>query len=125
MNLNLSTAHLSEQVLNQHLMQWTAPIQRYCNFSFWLEADVVRVTPESPLFPRKRTSARQERFGLKKRTLNVCLTPNSVPKGKTRPVAYVVSDDFSVRHVLDPVGSAWLPGSPYSIAEVGSQTKGP
>ena len=31
----------------------------------------------------------------------------------------------SVRHVLDPVGSAWLPGSPYSIAEVGSQTKGP
>ena len=35
------------------------------------------------------------------------------------------ADDFSVRHVLDPVGSAWLPGSPYSIAEVGSQTKGP
>ncbi len=33
------------------------------------------------------------------------------------------ADDFSVRHVLDPVGSAWLPGSPHSIAEVGSQTQ--
>jgi hypothetical protein len=28
---------------------------RQPNVSSWLEADVVRVTPESPLFPRKRT----------------------------------------------------------------------
>ncbi len=48
-----------------------------CQVSLWLEADVVRVTPESPLFPRKRTSSAQERFGLKKRTLDVCLTPES------------------------------------------------
>ncbi len=47
----------------------------------WLEADVVRVTPESPLFPRKQTSSAQERFGLKKRTFNVRFAPESRHKG--------------------------------------------
>ncbi len=41
------------------------------------KADMRRGVSERPFYPRTRTSAAQERFGLKKRTLDVCLTPNS------------------------------------------------
>jgi hypothetical protein len=33
--------------------------------------------PKRPLYPQKQTLVAQERFGLEKRTLDVCLTPES------------------------------------------------
>ena len=66
------------------------------NVRLWLQADIRRVTPESPLFPRKRTSSAQERFGLKKRTLDVCLTPNSGRKSVRRwESAYDPTETFN------------------------------
>jgi hypothetical protein len=46
--------------------------------TLWDRASNVRFTPESG------HSDRQERFGLKKRTLNVCFTPNSGRKSVRR-----------------------------------------
>ncbi len=47
------------------------------NVRYGSKADMRRGAPERPLYPRKRTSSAQERFGLKKRTSNVRLTHNS------------------------------------------------
>ncbi len=43
-----------------------------------------RGQPESPLYPRKRTLAAEERLGLKKQTLDVRFTPKSGPNSTLR-----------------------------------------
>ena len=86
-------------------------MNRGSNVSSWLEADVVRVTPESPLFPRKRTSSAQERFGLKKRTLDVCLTPDTGRKwvavflsaNDPKRTLMLLGTDLKKRRSWDPV----------------------
>ncbi len=55
MNLNLSIVHLSEQVLNQYLMQWVAPIQRHRNVSYWLTTDSPAMSPVRLHLPQERT----------------------------------------------------------------------
>jgi predicted alpha-1,6-mannanase (GH76 family) len=54
-------------------MYGIARIFAHPNFRLWLQADSLECRVESPLYPRKETSARQERFGLKQRTLDVRL----------------------------------------------------
>ncbi len=66
---------------------------------------MLRGAPESPLYPRKQTSSAQERFGLKKQTFDVCLTPESGRKWLGRGMSafdpertFVVLDVFRLSH---------------------------
>jgi hypothetical protein len=51
--------------------------RRMSNVRFWLLADILSRWRVGPLCPRKQTLVARQIFGLKKRTFNVCLTPES------------------------------------------------